>query len=715
MTAVFGCLDHAELELTDGLNILALPNESGKSTWSEFLLAMLYGIDTRERRFGDSLPVKEKYRPWSGAPMEGRIDLEWNGKAITVERKSRGRVPMGEFRAYETESGLPCPELTAANCGVMLIGAEKGVFERSAFLRQAGLAVTPDDALERRLNALVTTGEEGCSFSAAQQRLRDAKNACRHNKTGELPRQEGLLADVEAAIGSLQSLHDAARNCRVQTEQLAAKEAKLSGLLTGVEAARALERRREWQEADAEAKRLAQEAEAARKKTETLPDEATLNSLCELDREIGTDRRMLPSVPNAEPQPPQTASVFRGLSAERIDETADRALREYDALSEPPKSAALPLLIAAVICGVLGLAAFFLLPWQVGIGLMLFCAGFAWLSLAAKKRLRAQIAANEKRQSDLLSSFCARGRDGILRAASDTKHALADYARNQALYQSACRQREQAELALRQKELDLREKLLRVGLRGDPTEAAEQVRRSRRAAEALAAKAESAARIAEHLRRDLPTVDPAAKPITDCPYTPDELRRQLARLSAEREAMASRQNRLEGQLSASGDPAELAAQKEAASARIEALKMRYAALETAMETLEKADGILRTRFAPQISRKATARMARMTGGRYDRILLDKQFSVEAGETGSATAHSLSGLSCGTADQLYFSVRLAICDAVLPPDAPLVLDDALAFWDDARAKQALTLLREEAAARQVLLFTCHSREKTLLTQ
>ena len=37
MTATFGSLDHETLELEEGLNILTLPNEGGKSTWCAFL------------------------------------------------------------------------------------------------------------------------------------------------------------------------------------------------------------------------------------------------------------------------------------------------------------------------------------------------------------------------------------------------------------------------------------------------------------------------------------------------------------------------------------------------------------------------------------------------------------------------------------------------------------------------------------------------------
>ena len=39
MTASFGCLDGKTLELKPGLNVIAAPNESGKSTWCMFLAA----------------------------------------------------------------------------------------------------------------------------------------------------------------------------------------------------------------------------------------------------------------------------------------------------------------------------------------------------------------------------------------------------------------------------------------------------------------------------------------------------------------------------------------------------------------------------------------------------------------------------------------------------------------------------------------------------
>ena len=92
LRANFGKL-HGTLTLHEGLNELCLPNEAGKSTWSAFLLAMLYGIDTRERatRENQNLPV--------GRQLHGgrdRPDLErprHHDRAALAGQDAHGRVP----------------------------------------------------------------------------------------------------------------------------------------------------------------------------------------------------------------------------------------------------------------------------------------------------------------------------------------------------------------------------------------------------------------------------------------------------------------------------------------------------------------------------------------------------------------------------------------------------------------------------------------------
>ena len=107
-------------------------------------------------------------------------------------------------------------------------------------------------------------------------------------------------------------------------------------------------------------------------------------------------------------------------------------------------------------------------------------------------------------------------------------------------------------------------------------------------------------------------------------------------------------------------------------------------------------------------------MSAMTGGAYDRVGFDREFNFTAARENGAE-RGAEYLSTGTTGQLYLAVRLAICLLALPEgeSCPIILDDALLGFDDKRARAALELLCDLAKERQIILFTCQSREKMLL--
>ena len=103
MRATFGCLSGQELSLREGLNVICAPNESGKSTWCAFVRAMLYGIDASARPKAGQQPDKLRYAPWSGAPMEGEMELLWQGRPVTLRRRTPAKnAPMRDFSATVT-------------------------------------------------------------------------------------------------------------------------------------------------------------------------------------------------------------------------------------------------------------------------------------------------------------------------------------------------------------------------------------------------------------------------------------------------------------------------------------------------------------------------------------------------------------------------------------------------------------------------------------
>ena len=163
-----------------------------------------------------------------------------------------------------------------------------------------------------------------------------------------------------------------------------------------------------------------------------------------------------------------------------------------------------------------------------------------------------------------------------------------------------------------------------------------------------------------------------------------------------------------------GDRLELEAQAEDLERKRALAQEEYDAIALALQELDAANTELQTRFSPALGRRAGELFDALTGGRYHRVLLDEDLNAAA-EGDGAAARSAALLSQGAADQLYLALRLALCELVLPADkaAPLVLDDALTSFDDARMAAALELLVQTAQTRQVLLFTCQKRESVYL--
>ena len=149
----------------------------------------------------------------------------------------------------------------------------------------------------------------------------------------------------------------------------------------------------------------------------------------------------------------------------------------------------------------------------------------------------------------------------------------------------------------------------------------------------------------------------------------------------------------------------------AVNSRIERLEETYAALEVAQKALSTATSELQRRFAPRIAKRAQELFGKLTDGRYEKVMLAEDLSIHISAQEENTLRSSQWRSEGTVDQLYLALRLAVAEE-LTPDAPLVLDDAMVRFDDKRLATALNILAEMAENKQVILFTCQSREKKL---
>jgi len=222
------------------------------------------------------------------------------------------------------------------------------------------------------------------------------------------------------------------------------------------------------------------------------------------------------------------------------------------------------------------------------------------------------------------------------------------------------------------------------------------------------------------LRRDLlkehlpegPPPDTAA-PLPHPTMTLEQVAAQLPQTALLLQSVQSRLDILTGQLRSLGSADDVKAQLSQRQQEMRQLLEEYDAVALAMTVLDEANTTLQNRFSPALGARAAEIFAKITGGRYQKVLLSRDFSLETDSEGAQRSVQL--LSQGASDQLYLAVRLAICDMVLPEEkhVPLILDDALLSFDDERLHAALDYLLEESEKRQILLFTCQKREGAYL--
>ena len=627
LTATFGKFNNESISFHSGLNIVEAPNESGKSTWCAFILAMLYGIDSSERTKTGTLPAKQRYAPWSGAPMEGTAELTADNCDITIIRSTRLKnAPMREFSAVYTGTSIPVEGMDASNAGQLLTGVSRDVFARSAFVGQGAAAGTRSLEMEKRIQSIFSTGEEEISFTEANDRL----SAWQRKRSY---RQQGFLLDVDIKINdlkeSIERADTTAAEIRAAEEQLDECEEKCGELESDVIRARKERRKQMFRDIDAaraEARLLAEEQNAA---LEELNDRR--NDLRE--------------------------SLFGRRSAASVEAEADKDLSRLEELSTEKKPSILWL--PALLCFLLALAGAVVYQQvfnhiAVIIAAAVFCLlALVFMGLYIRQRSELQ-EAQEEIQTILRKYKADNAEDIVLKL--DEHHARC----------VAARKAEEKEK------------------------------------KASAAADEAYERLTNLEARASEDTDSASGSTVEA-----DLVRELAGMRKQAVALSSKISTDKGKLAVTGDPVVM--RSELARLEKERLQLQeeLEAIALAKTALKEADDEIQSRFSPELGRVAAEYMSFVTGGRYEGILLNRDFSAMTKTTDDAVARKSEYLSAGTIDLLYLAVRLAVCELALPEGetCPLIIDDALVNMDDTRYEQAIKLLGEIAKERQVILFTC----------
>lgn len=142
---------------------------------------------------------------------------------------------------------------------------------------------------------------------------------------------------------------------------------------------------------------------------------------------------------------------------------------------------------------------------------------------------------------------------------------------------------------------------------------------------------------------------------------------------------------------------------------IQNAKLEIQALQQAKEEIEGIAVEIRKSFGRNLNEKASTYMAQITSGKYDKVSIDDKMNISVhGKTSLIISNRLSK---GTIEQIYMSLRLASADIIFEKDKkPILLDDSFAMYDNKRMGNTLRYMSQNM--EQVVLFSCHTREKLL---
>ena len=136
------------------------------------------------------------------------------------------------------------------------------------------------------------------------------------------------------------------------------------------------------------------------------------------------------------------------------------------------------------------------------------------------------------------------------------------------------------------------------------------------------------------------------------------------------------------------------------------------AVELAQSRISELSGSICHESGEDFTKEVSALLSALTQGRYTRISLDDRNLVRLNTPEKLL--SVDQVSFGTMQQVYFALRLASARLLSgESQVPIILDEPFAMYDEKRLECALRILA--GSARQVILFSCQTRELDMLSK
>ncbi len=194
----FGKLKGFSYTFNDELNTFIFENGWGKTTLSDFIYAMFYGLNsTTKKKLSEN--IRKKYQPWDGSVYGGSIDFTHNGKNYTIQRTFGSSAKDDTFILIDSDTNKECNDFSS-EIGFEVFGIEKDSFERSIYVPQKDLETKFDESLKSKLANIIGGTNDVQNYESAITVLEKNKNEIKRKTVGKYFDKKAELEELERKI-----------------------------------------------------------------------------------------------------------------------------------------------------------------------------------------------------------------------------------------------------------------------------------------------------------------------------------------------------------------------------------------------------------------------------------------------------------------------------------------------------------------------------------
>ncbi len=754
----FGGLKDFTLELDKGLNVIYGNNEDGKSTVSAFIKAMFYGTGRSSKNLNES--IRQKYTPWSGDTMAGRIYFESSGKKYCLEREFRKSDSTDRVELTDLDSGKQLS--VGDNVGNQFFGMSVSAFERSLFIAN-GDFIKDDTAageINAKLSNIAVTGAEDISYKKIEKNILTARTKLisKNQKSGsynedlkqlELLNQRLENADRDAKLK--QRLHDEGAARLREIETFTKQQGELKAKLNQKQDFENREKLTEFLNTKAQLDEL--------NRTLTLSDGTVINEafVQKIDFCIGRRQKCeerCTQISDDIKQLKETIELQNGSTPENAQEQIENLNKNIETLSaqkeqaqtvendakatvdtlnqkliaaQNKKAAVNPVLLtlSAVSASIGAALSFVFVPITVAlcaIAAVLLCLSFiikpqnknaiaaVQNELAAANNAVAMANSDKNRIQEEINNINAK--INMLSSALNADAAvkaqyIANLSEKEALLSAESQKLEAANS-------ELSNLISGIENAADSAEICEQLKRKTEQQKALKLQLKTASQYLGNIDYD----DARAK-LEKINQGIDFESIDFEAIDAEYQALTDKISELKEQATAivtelktsfrnSENPEELRRSIADLQEKTKAKKDFCDSADIAVSVLEESFYELRRGYGSELEKLTHSIFAELTDGRYKNVSVSDTLDMSVEKSDVFGTRELGYLSLGTTHQAYLSLRLAIATLISGENTlPIFLDDALSQYDDARTERAIEYLKDFCQDGQGVLFTCHS--------